>query len=112
MGVSTLTPKLDLFLRNLDNEYKSIWYQLWWRYMPGVTVMVQWPRGWTQPDHLGNQILSADPNDHYRPYMEKHIGRQGWDWDWRIDDFAKDTLTIRLRRRHQHHASVLALKWA
>ncbi len=118
-----VTPKLDLFLRNLDNEYKNIWYQLWWRYMPGVTVTVRWPSGLVRvgPSHrLGwagvgeyfEYVDSADPNDHYRPYLEQYIGRQGWDWDWRIDDLANNTLTIRLRRRHQRHASVLALKWA
>jgi hypothetical protein len=114
--MSSLTPKLDLFFRNIDNEYKNIWYQLWWRYMPGVTVVVKWPRGWTEPIPAPGggfiQMDTADPNDHYRPYMEKHIGRQGWDWDWRIDDIANDTLAIKLRRRHQNYVSVLALKWA
>ena len=110
--MSSLTPKLDLFFRNIDNEYKNTWYQLWWRYMPGVTVTVRWPRGWTKPDHMGVQFNSADPNDHYRPYMEQHIGRQGWDWDWRIDNIENDTLKIKIRRRHAKYATIIAMMWA
>ena len=110
--MTSVTPKLELFFRNIDNEYKNIWYQLWWRYMPGVTVTVRWPRGWTKPDHMGVQFDSADPNDHYRPYMEQHIGRQGWDWDWQIDDIANDTLAIKIRRRHAKYATIIAMMWA
>jgi hypothetical protein len=114
--MSSLTPKLDLFFRNIDNEYKNIWCQLWWRYMPGVTVVVKWPRGWTEPVPAAGggfiQTNSADPNDHYRPYMEQHIGQQGWDWDWRIDDIANDTLKIKIRRRHAKYATIIAMMWA
>ena len=121
--MSSLTPKLDLFFRNIDNEYKNTWYQLWWRYMPGVTVAVRWPRGpvrvgpshrsgWSGIGEYFEYVDSADPNDHYRPYMEQHIGRQGWDWDWRIDNIENDTLKIKIRRKHAKCATIIAMMWA
>jgi hypothetical protein len=121
--MSSLTPKLDLFFRNIDKEYMNLWYRLWWQYIPGVTVTVRWPRGpvrvgpshregWSGVGEYFEYIDSADPNDHYRPYMEQHIGRQGWDWDWQIDDIANDTLKIKIRRRHAKYATIIGMKWA
>jgi hypothetical protein len=113
--MSSLTPKLDLFFRNIDNEYKNIWYQLWWRYMPGVTVVVKWPRGWTEPIPAPGggfiQMDTADPNDHYRPELERLVGRQGLHWDWQIDNIANDTLKIKIIKSKAHLASYFAMKW-
>ena len=39
--------------------------------MPSVTINVKWPV----------DEVSADPNDHYRPWLQEHVGRQGWDWN-------------------------------
>lgn len=58
-------------------------HRVWWRIQGRSSCVVKWPTGWTEPDHLGNQFLSSDPNDHYRAWLEANIGRQGWDWDWR-----------------------------
>jgi hypothetical protein len=59
-------------------------------------------------------VESADPNDHYRPWMEANVGRQGWDWDWcmRDNDVAENRLTIKIRQKYQEHAMLVALKWA
>ena len=46
---------------------------IWWRWMPGEEFNLPWP----------STPQSSDPNDHYRPWLEKNIGRQGWDWQWR-----------------------------
>lgn len=98
--------------------------KLWWRWMPGVTIKVKWPVGnvivlptddgwdWT----LGTtpqEIFSADPNDHYRPWMEANVGQQGWDWNWRLtdNDVAENILTIKFRRGREQWASVAALRW-
>jgi hypothetical protein len=100
--------------------------KLWWRLMPGVTVKVKWPTGNIVVDHddprwqdMGGAVwvdlgFSSDPNDHYRPWMEKNIGRQGWDWDWAMadNDVAANQLTIKVRRKYQEHAIMLALKWS
>ena len=92
--------------------------KLWWRFMPGVIINVRWPRGWVvlYEDADGGQtsVDSADPNDHYRPWMEKHVGRQGWDWNWGMggSDATEDRLTIKIRQKYAEHATIAALKWA
>lgn len=90
---------------------------LWWKYMPGTVISVKWPTGWTEADHLGNQTQSSDPNDHYRPWLEQNVGRQGWDWDWRIGGSANynevldtDTLDIKFRKGREQYATILTLK--
>lgn len=100
--------------------------QLWWRFMPGVTVNVRWPSGnivvndqdprWCD---LGGAVwvdlgFSADPNDHYRWYLEKHVGRQGWDWNWgMVDrDVIDNRLTIKIRQSRAQHATMIGLMWS
>ena len=93
--------------------------------MPGVTVKVKWPVGEvkiTEDDPRWDWTVgpswyiveSADPNDHYRPWMEKNVGRQGWDWDWcmRDNDVTENRLTIKFRRAKQEWAIIAALKWS
>lgn len=91
---------------------------IWWRWAPGVTVTVKWPTGWTEQDDLGNQTQSSDPNDHYRPWLEKNVGKQGRDWDWRIGSvnsneiLETDTLLIKVRLGKAKFASHMALMWS
>lgn len=84
---------------------------MWWKYVPGITVKVKWPVGLIAPDY---KIESADPNDHYRPWLEEHVGRQGWDWDWSLNDtdVADNLLTIKLLKKHESCATLIALKWS
>jgi hypothetical protein len=96
---------------------RSVWHDLWWRLCPGEEIVVKWPNGpvikeFTDQYKTDDQLLSADPNDHYRPYLTKHVGRQGIDWDWRIDNTATDTLRIKIRQRHRAWAAYFAIKWA
>ena len=92
--------------------------KLWWRFMPGVVINVRWPRGWValHNDGHGGQtsVDSADPNDHYRPWLEQHVGRQGWDWNWGMggSDARENRLTIKIRQKYAEHATIAALKWA
>ena len=81
----------------------SLFESLWWRFMPGVTITVRWPR----------DMESSDPNDHYRPWLEQHVGRQGWDWNWGLfgNNAAEDCLTIKIRRPKTHWCSIIALQW-
>jgi len=91
------------------------WMNIWWHLMPGKSISLPWPNGWTEPDHLGNQFLSADPNDHWRPWLEANVGRQGWDWDWRLDGRSPGyhgNLEIRFRRGRQEAMMAFALRWA
>ena len=90
----------------------------WWRWMPGITITVKWPVGWVvldeMPDGSKTSTQSADPNDHYRPWMEKNVGRQGWDWQWGLRDnnAAENRLTIKVRAKHAKWATMAALKWS
>jgi hypothetical protein len=104
----------------------NLWQKLWWRFIPGVVIKVKWPRGNIVVDHndprwvdLGGAVwvdlgFSADPNDHYRWYLEKHVGRQGWDWNWGLADrdATDDCLTIKIRRKYADHATIMALQWS
>ena len=94
-----------------------------WKFGRGPEVNVKWPVGWVllhqNDDGSAVSADSADPNDHYRPWLEANVGKQGWDWDWKIGSFGyynngseTDTLRIKLRKKHEHFASVVALKWA
>lgn len=103
----------------------NFWQKLWWRFMPGVVINVKWPVGDIIVDHhhplwqdMGGAVWvklghSADPNDHYRTRMEKHIGKQGWDWQWGLadDDAARNRLTIKIRQKHAKYAILLQIEW-
>jgi hypothetical protein len=86
--------------------------------MPGVVINVRWPQGWAvlYVDGHGGQtsVDSADPNDHYRPFLEQHVGRQGWDWNWGMADrdATENRLTIKIRRKYAKSATIAALRWA
>ena len=94
--------------------------------MPGTIVTVRWPTGWVvlHEDDDGGVLSanSADPNDHYRPWLEKHVGKQCRDWDWRIGPAAAvnndgttvghDTVLIKFRKGKAEFASIAALKWS
>jgi hypothetical protein len=103
----------------------NLWQKLWWRFVPGVVINVCWPKGKIRvgPSHkLGwngigdyfEYVESADPNDHYRPWMEEHVGKQGWDWQWGIadNDAAANRLTIKIRQKHAKYATLAALRWS
>ena len=99
--------------------------KLWWRFMPGVVINVKWPAGpikvgpshrlgWNGIGDYFEYVESADPNDHYRPWMEEHVGRQGWDWDWGMVDnnVAENRLTIKIRQKHAKYATIVAIRWS
>jgi hypothetical protein len=92
--------------------------KLWWRFVPGVIINVAWPRGWVVllENADGSRVAteSADPNDHYRPWLEKHVGRQKWDWDWGMADrdATDNRLTIKIRRKHEECAIIAKMMWS
>lgn len=92
--------------------------KLWWLLMPGTVINVKWPSGWVilneSPDGSCVSTDSADPNDHYRPWLEKHVGKQGWDWQWGManTDATLNRLTIKIRRKYANYAIIAALRWA
>lgn len=99
--------------------------QLWWRFMPGVVINVKWPVGEIVVDEsdprwdwtLGASLQSgqsADPNDHYRPWMEANVGRQKWDWDWGMADrdATDNRLTIKICKSKAAYATIAAMRWS
>lgn len=50
-----------------------------------------------------------EPNIHYRPWLEEHIGKQGVDWDWDIISIASDDLVIFFDKKE--HAVLFELTW-
>lgn len=104
----------------------NIWQKLWWRFVPGPVISVQWPAGNIVVDHedprwvdIGGAVwvdlgFSSDPNDHYRWWLEKHVGRQGWDWNWGManDDAAQNRLTIKIRQKKAAYATIAAMLWS
>ena len=100
----------------------TLYDKLWWGFLPGVVINVAWPKGQVKVHWYGysgygpefEYIDSADPNDHYRPTMERLIGRQGWDWNWGMADrdATDNRLTIKIRQKYAKYAIILALRWA
>ena len=99
--------------------------KLWWRFMPGAVINVAWPKGQVKvgPSHRDGYsgygpefeyVDSADPNDHYRPWLEEHVGKQGWDWNWGVGgtDVSANRLTIKIRQKHEKYATIAALRWS
>ncbi len=99
---------------------------IWWKLIPGVKIKVKWPcgeivagpgpsdprwRDWGGAAYI--KFPSADPNDHYRPWLEKNVGKQGWDWDWKIvdRDLSTDQLTIKFRLGKEQYASIVGIMW-
>ena len=93
--------------------------------MPGVVINVAWPKGqvrvgpshrdgWSGIGEYFEYVDSADPNDHYRPWMEEHVGKQGWDWNWGMADrdATDNRLTIKIRQKHAKYATIAALLWS
>lgn len=84
----------------------------WWHLMPGKKITVRWPIGWTKPEPAAGggfiQYESADPNDHYRPWLEKNVGEQGWDWDWRLGP-GVDDLVIKFRKGRERYITMFIM---
>lgn len=94
--------------------------RFYWKFVPGEVIAVKWPSGWVvlHEDADGGKVSteSADPNDHYRPWLEKNVGRQGIDWQWRVAEsfWEIEDLTIlhiKFRKGKAKYATIAALMW-
>lgn len=97
--------------------------KLWWVFVPGVVINVRWPNGkvlvgpnsrsWSGWGPWYEEVDSADPNDHYRPWLEKNVGKQGRDWNWGMGDrdATENRLTIKIRQRYAKYATIAKLMW-
>ena len=94
---------------------------LWWKFVQGPEISVKWPSGWVllHEDQDGGKVStdSADPNDHYRPWLEENVGKQGWDWNWKHHIVANDNevlddrVIIKFRKKHQDAALIAKILW-
>jgi uncharacterized Zn-finger protein len=50
-----------------------------------------------------------EPNDHYRPWLEEHVGEQGVDWNWDIHSVSSNTLIIMFANKE--HGTLFELTW-
>lgn len=106
---------------------------IWWNWWPGTSIILKWPSGEVTIDHTmpdydwtmsapSYTFYSSDPNEHYRYWLETNVGRQGWDWDWRISPVhsmwignvpreVNDALEIKFRKGKEKWATLMSLKW-
>jgi hypothetical protein len=110
----------------INKHADSLREWLFWKYGSGPTITVAWPVGkiiivdeedprWDWTMGASKQSFeSADPNDHYRPWMEKNVGKQNRDWAWRCCDnnCAENKLTIKFRKSKAKWATMAAILWA
>ncbi len=102
-GFYTLLYFTDLIRLIFVKAPKRFIFQCWWKYMPGVKVKITWPA--EQP---------ADPNEHYRPWLEQNVGKQGWHWNWTMEDndAAENSLTLKVCKNKSKYATLAAIKWS
>lgn len=88
---------------------------IWWKWVPGTKITVAWPGGQPRlvpvPGGWSTSIDSSDPNDHFREWLETNVGRQGWDWDWRLGP-GIDDLEIKFRLGRRQFATAFELVFA
>ena len=102
---------MAMFEINKHADSLSEW--LFWKYGKGPTVTVRWPVGPIEEVDPVDGTISADPNDHYRPYLEKNVGKQNRDWVWGLRDnnAAENRLTIKFRKSKAKWATMAAILW-
>lgn len=111
-------------MHEINKHADSLSEWLFWKYGSGPTVTVRWPVGEVrirqEPSGIWDYVTSADPNDHYRPYLEQNVGKQNRDWMWKIGPAVADTgagtrgydtLLIKFSRKKAKWATATSLLW-
>jgi hypothetical protein len=113
-------------LSSVWNRAKLRTRNLYLRYKYPVRITVAWPNGEVEvgpssrnhnvSDSYYQTVTSSDPNDHYRPALEKNVGRQGVDWDWGnlfiyYHGTYRDQMEIMFKKKHEKMAIYYQLKW-
>jgi len=91
---------------------KHLYDRLWWKACPGTIITTKWPVGRIYSLNGLCYKDSTDPNDHYRPELEEHVGKQGIDWDWQVGPYADNSLLIKIRSGKTKWATYFAVKWS
>jgi len=109
--------KIRMAIYEINKHADSLGEWLFWKYGKGPTITVAWPVGWVllhqNPDGSAVSTESADPNVHYRPWLEKNVGKQNRDWIWgmRDNNAAENRLTIKFSRAKAKWATMAAILW-
>lgn len=90
--LSLIEVKLNMIL-----HADKTWRKVLWTIVPTVSVTLPWPHD--------------DPNNLWRPWLEEHIGMQGWSWDWRISQNCYD-VEILVRRNKAKYLTAFLLRWS
>jgi hypothetical protein len=103
-----MNKKLTEILDKIDN--RNNWLSVWLKIIPTKTITVPWP------DHKWHRIytdvyalMPSDPNEVYRPWLEKHVGKQHIDWDWNIASYDGSLLEIKFRKGKYKWATLFKL---
>jgi len=114
-GGGGLWSPVDAMVIDLKSDYKTVrlWSAIWWKFMTGEVVILDWPLGPTEPDADGKSFDSNDPNDHWRPWLEANVGKQHIDWDWQVSNrrYEHASVEIRFRRGKRDLATQAKLRW-
>lgn len=112
---SKLEQDIEMAKWEIHKRAGNLYDVAWWRWMPGETITVKWPVPWEVVSYLpdGSKVttLTADPNDLYRPWLEKNVGKQRWDWNWALRT-VDNRLTIKVRKKHAKCATYMGLIWS
>ena len=105
--------KIRMAMWEINKHADSLGEWLFWKYGKGPTIKVKWPVGPIEEADPVDGTISADPNDHYRPWLEKNVGRQHRDWVWGLRDnnAAENRLTIKFRKSKAKWATAAFLLW-
>ena len=96
-------PVMEVFKKKCQIFWRTFTQRIYWKFMTGEVIVVPWP---TYPG-------SADPNDHYRAWLEENIGKQGRDWQWDcvyVEAGFYD-LQIVVSRAKKKYAPMIGLMW-
>jgi hypothetical protein len=87
------------------NIFRIRWNNLIRKYPPFMSTMVY--------VHIATRDFmpkgAGEPNEHYRPWLEQHVGKQGVDWNWNLNMNIVDLIDIGFANKE--HATLFELTW-
>ena len=88
-------PKSNTAIRlHRDPVAIQVWSTFWWMFMTGRTILLQWPKFHIFPTTKIGFYEELDNT--WELWLESNVGRQGFDWEWRIH--SEQGIEIRFRR--------------
>jgi hypothetical protein len=103
--------RLGRGIKSISEELHSVYQMVYWRFNTGAIVDVKWPG--PSVTYGSFTFGTNDPNEHYRPWLEENVGKQGRDWDW-TNWSGTENFEIRIvvSKRKASLAPMIALMWS